>query len=50
MPATPYPRLSQKLLESLSDKIQITAYIKKDPALRSQISQLVDRYSGINTI
>ncbi len=35
---------SQKLLESLPDKIQITAYIKKDPALRSQISQLVDRY------
>jgi ABC-type uncharacterized transport system involved in gliding motility auxiliary subunit len=35
---------SQKLLESLPDKIQITAYIKKDPALRSQISQLADRY------
>lgn len=35
---------SQKLLESLPDKIQVTAYIKKDPALRSQISQLVDRY------
>ncbi|MFA6163966.1 MAG: GldG family protein [Methylobacter sp.] len=35
---------SQKLLQSLPDKIQITAYIKKDPALRSQISQLIDRY------
>ena len=35
---------SQKLLESLPDKIQVTAYIKKDPALRSQISQLVGRY------
>ncbi len=35
---------SQKLLDSLPDKIQVTAYIKKDPALRSQISQLVDRY------
>ncbi|TAK62778.1 GldG family protein [Methylobacter sp.] len=35
---------SQKLLESLPGKIQLTAYIKKDPALRSQIAQLVDRY------
>ncbi len=35
---------SQKLLESLPDKITLTAYIKKEPALRSQISQLVDRY------
>ena len=35
---------SQKLLGSLPGKIQLTAYIKKDPALRSQIAQLVDRY------
>lgn len=35
---------SQKLLESLPDKIHITAYIKKDQGLRSQIAQLVDRY------
>ncbi|MGZ4955432.1 MAG: GldG family protein [Methylobacter sp.] len=35
---------SQKLLESLPDKIQLTAYIKKDPGLRSQIAQLVERY------
>jgi len=35
---------SQKLLESLPGKIQLTAYIKKDPAFRSQIAQLVDRY------
>ncbi|MDD4906947.1 MAG: ABC transporter, partial [Methylobacter tundripaludum] len=31
---------SQKLLGSLPDKIQLTAYIKKDPSLRSQIAQL----------
>jgi ABC-type uncharacterized transport system involved in gliding motility auxiliary subunit len=35
---------SQKLLDSLPDKIQLTAYIKKDPALRSQIAQLINRY------
>ncbi|PPK76649.1 putative secreted protein with PEP-CTERM sorting signal [Methylobacter tundripaludum] len=35
---------SQKLLGSLPDKIQLTAYIKKDPSLRSQIAQLVARY------
>lgn len=35
---------SKKLLDSLPDKIQLTAYIKKDPAIRSQIAQLVDRY------
>ncbi|MCK9622037.1 MAG: GldG family protein [Methylobacter sp.] len=35
---------SQKLLESLPGKIELTAYIKKEPALRSQIAQLVDRY------
>ena len=36
--------ISQKLLQSLPDKIDITVYIKKDPALRTQISKLVDRY------
>jgi ABC-type uncharacterized transport system involved in gliding motility auxiliary subunit len=35
---------SQKLLESLPGAIHLTAYIKKEPALRSQIAQLVDRY------
>jgi len=35
---------SQKLLESLPGDIRLTAYIKKEPALRSQIAQLVDRY------
>ncbi|MGZ5587259.1 MAG: GldG family protein [Methylobacter sp.] len=35
---------SQKLLESLPDKIQLVAYIKKDQGLRGQIVQLVDRY------
>lgn len=35
---------SKKLLASLPDHIQLTAYIKKDPALRSQIAQLVNRY------
>ncbi|HEY8219044.1 MAG TPA: DUF4350 domain-containing protein, partial [Methylobacter sp.] len=30
--------------ESLPDKIQLIAYIKKDQGLRSQIVQLVDRY------
>lgn len=35
---------SQKLLTSLPGKIRLTAYIKKDPALRSQIAQLVARY------
>ena len=35
---------SQKLLDSLPGKIQLTAYIKKDPSLRSQIAQLIDRY------
>lgn len=35
---------TQKLLKSLPDKIQITVYIKKDQALRSQIAQLVARY------
>jgi len=35
---------SQKLLESLPDKIHLLAYIKKDQGLRSQITQLVDRY------
>jgi ABC-type uncharacterized transport system involved in gliding motility auxiliary subunit len=40
---------SQKLLESLPDKILITAYIKKDQALRSQIAQLVARYKRHKT-
>ncbi|MGZ5628618.1 MAG: GldG family protein [Methylobacter sp.] len=35
---------SQKLVESLPGNIHLTAYIKKDPGLRSQITQLVDRY------
>jgi len=35
---------SLKLLDSLPDKIQLTAYIKKDPSLRNQIAQLVARY------
>jgi ABC-type uncharacterized transport system involved in gliding motility auxiliary subunit len=35
---------SRKLLESLPGKIELSAYIKKEPALRSQIAQLVDRY------
>ncbi|MDI1293127.1 MAG: GldG family protein [Methylobacter sp.] len=35
---------SQKLLESMPDKIVITAFIKKDPALRSQIAHLINRY------
>lgn len=35
---------SLKLLDSLPDKIQLTAYIKKDPALRTQIAHLVARY------
>ncbi|MDP1773122.1 MAG: Gldg family protein [Methylobacter sp.] len=40
---------SQKLLKSLPDKIQLTAYIKKDPSLRSQIAQLVARYKRHKT-
>ncbi len=36
---------SQKLLVSLPDNITITAYIKKGQPLRTQIAQLVDRYS-----
>ncbi|MDO9169376.1 MAG: GldG family protein [Methylobacter sp.] len=35
---------SQKLLESMPDEIVITAFIKKDPALRSQVAQLINRY------
>jgi len=35
---------SQKVLESLPDKVQITAFIKKGHPLRLQISQLIDRY------
>ena len=40
---------SQKLLASLPDKIRLTAYIKKDPSLRSQIAQLVARYKRHKT-
>ncbi len=36
---------SQKLLDSLPDKVRITAYIKKGQPIRLQIAQLVDRYS-----
>ena len=36
---------SQKLLTSLPDEVLITAYIKKGQPLRTQIAQLVDRYS-----
>ncbi|MGZ8152851.1 MAG: GldG family protein [Methylovulum sp.] len=36
---------SIKLLRSLPDKVQITAYIKKDQPTRQQIAQLIDRYS-----
>lgn len=36
---------SQKLLASLPDKVLITAYIKKGQPIRTQIAQLVDRYS-----
>jgi ABC-type uncharacterized transport system involved in gliding motility auxiliary subunit len=35
---------SRQLLESLPGNIRLTAYIKKDPSLRSQIIQLIDRY------
>ncbi len=40
---------SKKLLASLPDPIRITAYIKKDPALRSQITQLLNRYKRHKT-
>ncbi|MEI6069202.1 MAG: GldG family protein [Methylococcaceae bacterium] len=40
---------SQKLLASLPDKITITAYVKKGQPIRTQIAQLVDRYSRIKT-
>ncbi len=36
---------SQKLLLSLPDKVTITAYIKQGQPIRTQIGQLVDRYS-----
>ena len=35
---------SKKILASLPDDIHISAYIKKDQGLRSQITQLVERY------
>jgi len=40
---------SQKLLESLPDEIHVTAYIKKSQPLRSQITQLIDRYKRHKT-
>ena len=40
---------SQKLLASLPDKVLITAYIKKGQPVRTQIAQLVDRYSWYKT-
>jgi ABC-type uncharacterized transport system involved in gliding motility auxiliary subunit len=35
---------SQKVLISLLDKVQITAYIKKEASIRLQIEQLIERY------
>ncbi len=35
---------SQKVLATLPDKIQITAYIKREAGIRRQIEQLIDRY------
>jgi ABC-type uncharacterized transport system involved in gliding motility auxiliary subunit len=35
---------SQKVVSSLPDKLQITAYIRRDIGLRRQIEQLIDRY------
>lgn len=35
---------SQNVLERLTGPVTIKAYIKKDPALRAQITQLIDRY------
>ncbi len=36
---------TQKLLQSLPDKVEVTVYIKKGKATRQQIAQLIDRYS-----
>jgi ABC-type uncharacterized transport system involved in gliding motility auxiliary subunit len=35
---------SQKVLATLPDKVQITAYLKKDATIRRQIEQLIARY------
>lgn len=35
---------SQKVLANLPDKVQITAYLKKDATIRRQIEQLINRY------
>ncbi|MDD1616789.1 MAG: ABC transporter [Methylococcaceae bacterium NSP1-2] len=35
---------SQKILATLSDKVEITAYLKKDATIRLQIEQLIARY------
>jgi ABC-type uncharacterized transport system involved in gliding motility auxiliary subunit len=40
---------SQKVVVSLSDKLKITGYIKKDMGLRRQIEQLIDRYRVYKT-
>ncbi|GAB6142031.1 hypothetical protein JCM14076_27600 [Methylosoma difficile] len=36
---------SQKLLQSLPDKVEVTAYIKKGQSSRQQIALLIDRYN-----
>lgn len=35
---------SQKVLATLYDKVEMTAYIKKEASIRMQIEQLIDRY------
>jgi ABC-type uncharacterized transport system involved in gliding motility auxiliary subunit len=40
---------SKKLLSSLPDRVTVTAFIKKGQPLRTQIEQLVDRYSRYKT-
>ena len=37
---------SQKILATLSDKVEITAYLKKDATIRLQIEQLIARYQA----
>jgi len=41
--------VSQNVLNSLDGAVEIKAYIKKDPALRAQISQLIARYQKHKT-
>ncbi|MEY3882586.1 MAG: hypothetical protein RIQ94_3382 [Pseudomonadota bacterium] len=38
---------SQQVLSSIPDQVTIIAYIKKGQSIRTQITQLVDRYSRI---